>query len=224
MRFGSRTLPLPPPIVYTTISTSINSAIIRHERDSTSHLHVNSEVPLSLRPKQNSSVEPRGWMSNQRQQGSDQMASGFRLNTTFIFPLKNKNNTSVLFPNSSPRVFKPHIHTKCSSNRTLAPPSLSGSWRRVSLLRILALLHHNTHDVSTFHTHIFHHWATIKTCRTSMQHPPKGPRSSGQLGADPSASPMAPNLQPTRPAKPFTLFPLPADLKNCGKFNFYFAL
>lgn len=26
-------------------------------------------------------------------------------------------------------------------------------WRRESLLRILALLHHNTHDVSTFHTH-----------------------------------------------------------------------
>lgn len=71
-----------------------------------------------------------------------------------MFPFKKKResekkNPSCFFPNSSPCVSKAHMHTECSS----APPSLSGSWRMVSLLRILALLHHNTHDVSAFHTH-----------------------------------------------------------------------
>lgn len=182
VRFGSSSAaPRPlPPIVYTTISASINGALIRHELDITSHLHVNSEVA----PR---SVRNRIVLLNQ--EGSDHMASELRFNTPFTIPFKItliafKNKRSVLFPNSSPRVFKPHMHTECSSNRTRAPPSLAGSWRRVSLLRILALLHHNTHDVSTFHTHIFHRWSTIKTSRTSMQQPAKGARCSGQRVAD----------------------------------------
>lgn len=56
-----------------------------------------------------------------------------------------------------PCVFSTHAHKLWFLQDKSASISLSlsprGSWRRESLLRILALLHHNTHDVSTFHTH-----------------------------------------------------------------------
>lgn len=67
---------------------------------------------------------------------------------------------NVLFSNSCPLCFQP-MHTNYGSCRTRAPPSLCGSWRRESLLRILAPLHHNTHDVSTFHTHFSNNYQNL---------------------------------------------------------------
>lgn len=63
----SLALPTPSPrIVYTTISASINSAIIRHERDITSHLQrqLKRSHCRSARSVLNKIVllKPRGWM------------------------------------------------------------------------------------------------------------------------------------------------------------------
>ena len=87
-------------------------------------------------------------------------------------------------------VFNPCTHKL--SCRTRAPPSLSGSWRRESLLRILALLHHNTHDVSTFHTHFPNNYYNLlgmhgtKLCTGPREPTPRCPHTA------PTCSQLAP--------------------------------
>lgn len=105
------------------------------------------------------------------------------------------------------------MHTNYGSCRTRAPPSLSGSWRRESLLRILALLHHNTHDVSTFHTHFSqqllkpfgHAWHQTRT-----------PRCTGLRDPTPWCPQTAPNCTQLALQSPFQFFSLPPDLKIAG--------
>lgn len=101
----------------------------------------------------------------------------------------------LLFSNSCPPcVFSNPVHTYYGSCRTRAPPSLalslslSGLWRRESLLRILALLHHNTHDVSTFHTHFLP--TTIKKLSAHAWQQTRTPRCTGERRElDPSVPP-----------------------------------
>lgn len=104
------------------------------------------------------------------------------------------------------------MHTNYGSCRTRAPPSLSGLWRRESLLRILALLHHNTHDVSTFHTHFPTTITTFRTCMAPKWH------TTVFEGLEPdSLMPQnALSASPARPTKCFSGFSLPPDLKIAG--------
>lgn len=110
-------------------------------------------------------------------------------------------------------VFSTPCTQNCASScRTRAPPSLPGLWCRESLLRILAPLHHNTHDVSTIHTHFFLPQQLLKpfghachqTCTTRCTRAP---------GPDPWVPPAR---HPAHPAKPLAVFSLPPDLKIAG--------
>ena len=97
--------------------------------------------------------------------------------------------------------------------------SLSGLWRRESLLRILALLHHNTHDVSTFHTHFLP--TTIKNLSAHAWQQTRTPRCTGERRElDPSVPPpLKPRPPPTcSPCKSPVqfFFSSPPDLKIAG--------
>lgn len=89
---------------------------------------------------------------------------------------------------------------------------LSGCWRRESLLRILALLHNSTYDVSTFHTFSQQllkpsEWACKQT---------RTPKCTQDQPSAPSA-PKRPRPAASLTSKsPFPHLPSPPDLKIAG--------
>lgn len=132
------------------------------------------------------------------QQPDSSLRSNERRNSSFteytVYILLKK----LLFSNSCPPcVFSTHATQTIGSCRTRAPPSLSGLWRRESLLRILALLHHNTHDVSTFHTHFYNNYHNLLDMHgTKLAH-----HGAQEAGTRPLGAPERPQLAASSPCK-----------------------
>lgn len=206
-----------------TISTSINSAIIiRYQLGVTSHLHTNwsaSSSPSELAPQSPPLKKKKAALQEVPPQrpGSSVPSDGSRDSSfteyTVYIPLKMSCCLTlaplVCFCTQTVALAgQERLHRSLA--RGAGSPS-SGSWR--SYTTTLMTYQHFTHIFPT----------TIKTFWTCMA-PSSHTTAHGAPGPDPPVPPSGPDLQQARPAKCFSAFFFATWFKNCGKFNFYFAL
>lgn len=101
-------------------------------------------------------------------------------------------------------VFSPRAPVSGLAGRERLHRSVSGSWRRESLLRILALLHHNTHDVSTFAPLIpSTHQTRLDPHGIEPAHP-----TAQAAGTRPRGAAREPNVAASRAPQPLGAAPL----------------